>query len=75
MLHNIIEKLGTNAVAKACGVTPGCVSHWKKNGLPGTGTRPDRRGAMYEKRIAKLAGLSVSELREQLDKSEGRQSA
>lgn len=74
MLADIITELGTVRVAKACGVTKGCVSQWKRAGrLPGRGNRPDYRGDRYEKRIAKLAGLTVAELRERIE--EGAQSA
>lgn len=71
MLKDVIESLGGAQVAKACGVTPGAVSHWKRQGyLPGQGPRVDRRGAVYEKRIAKLAGISVTELREWIARQE-----
>ncbi len=68
MLKDVLETLKSSRVAAACGVTPACVSHWKRNGyLPGRGPRKDRRGDFYEKRIARLAGISVSELREWID--------
>lgn len=71
MLKDVIETLTGSQVAKACGVTPACVSHWKRQGyLPGRGPRKDRRGAFYEKRIAKLAGMTVSELRDWIEKQD-----
>lgn len=71
MLTDVIETLTGSKVAKACGVTPACVSHWKKNGyLPGRGPRKDRRGDFYEKRIARLAGMKVSELRAWIDQQD-----
>jgi hypothetical protein len=71
MLKEVIETLGGNSVAKACGVTKGAVSHWKRQGyLPGRGPRADRRGAIYERRIAKLAGITVAELREWIERKE-----
>ncbi len=71
MLKTVVETLGGKEVAKACGVTPGCVSIWKKKGhLPGRGPVADRRGDFYEKRIAKLAGMKVSELREWIAQEE-----
>jgi transcriptional regulator with XRE-family HTH domain len=73
MLKDVIETLGGERIAKACGVTPGAVSHWKRKGyLPGRGPRVDRRGAAYERKIAKLAGVSVAELRDWI---EGRKAA
>lgn len=73
MLKNVIEALGTCKVADACGVTPGCVSHWKRNGhLPGRGTKVDRRGDMYERRIADLAGITLADLREWIESGEKR---
>lgn len=71
MLKDVIETLGGAQVAKACGVTPGAVSHWKRQGyLPGRGPRIDRRGARYEKKIAKLAGITVGELRDWIERKE-----
>jgi hypothetical protein len=68
MLRDVIEELGTVRIAEACGVTPGCVSHWKRNGyLPGRNGRPDRRGEHYERSIAQLAGLSVDQLRQRIE--------
>lgn len=71
MLKDVLETLGQSNVAAACGVTPACVSHWKRLGyLPGRGPRADRRGDVYEKRIARLAGISVSNLREWIEKQD-----
>lgn len=68
MLSDVIDELQGVRVAKACGVTKGAVSIWKRNNrLPGRGSRPDRRGDRYEKRIAKLAGITVAELRERIE--------
>lgn len=71
MLTDVLETLGGKEVADACGVTPGCVSHWKRLGhLPGRGPRADRRGDRYEKAIARLAGCSVQELRAWIDRQD-----
>lgn len=72
MIAQIINTIGTTRVARACGVTPACVSIWKKkDGLPArTGSVEDRR-AHYERVIARLAGMPVKELREQLQEESG----
>lgn len=71
MLKDVLETLGGAKVAEACGVTPGAVSHWKRQGyLPGHGPRVDRRGAVYERRIADLAGMTLAELRAWIESKE-----
>ena len=68
MLRDVIDELKGVRVAEACGVTKGCVSHWRKqNRLPGRGARRDRRGDQHEQAIAKLAGISVAELRKRIE--------
>lgn len=62
MLSDIIDNLGTWNVAEACGVTQQSVYYWKKAGLPSRRSDASRR-AHYERRIAWLAGVPVSELR------------
>lgn len=65
MFVELIENLGTLRVARACGVSKGLVSIWKRNGtLPYT--RPGWRTAKYERAIARLAGIPVSELRQMM---------
>lgn len=64
MLSDVINTLGGSRVAEACGVTKGCVSIWKRKGhLPRRGGRPDARAAVYERRIAELAEITVEDLR------------
>ncbi|RKQ97118.1 hypothetical protein C7446_2537 [Kushneria sinocarnis] len=65
MLAQLIEEIGTVKVAKACGVSKGLVSIWKRNGtLPYK--HPGNRTAGYERAIARLAGMPVAELRKQI---------
>ena len=63
----LLNNLGTRNVAKAVGVTDAAVSKWKSQGrLPVRAGALQMRTAGYEKKIAKLAGISVGELRSRM---------
>ena len=66
----LLNRLGTRKVAQAVGVTDAAVSKWKSQGrLPVREGALQMRTAGYEKKIAKLAGISVGELRKQMKSS------
>lgn len=74
-LKDIINSIGTNRLARECGVTDVAVVHWKRNGLPSRPGRAQKRRAHYERVIARMAGMKVGELRELLAEEEGRREA
>ena len=68
MLSKLISELGTARIARQLGVSKAAVSTWKRNNtLPTT-----RQGALlirtekYEEELAKMAGISVGELRQRI---------
>ncbi|WP_414501689.1 hypothetical protein [Zymobacter sp. IVIA_5232.4 C2] len=70
MLSQLISELGTAKVARQLGVSKAAVSTWKRNNsLPTT-----RQGALlirtekYEAELAKMAGISIDELRQRIAK-------
>lgn len=66
----LLSSLGTRNVAKAVGVTDAAVSKWKSQGrLPVRAGALQMRTASYEKKIAKLAGISVGDLRNRMKTS------
>lgn len=71
-LKELIDQLGTNEVARKCGVTDVAVVYWKRNGLPRRNGKAQVRRAHYERVIAKMAGMRVAELRQMLAEEEAR---
>lgn len=71
-LKELIDQLGTNRVARACGVTDVAVVHWKRKGLPQRKGKAQVKRAHYERVIAKMAGMRVGELRQMLAEEEAR---
>lgn len=72
-LKNIINSIGTNRLARECGVTDVAVVSWKQNGLPTRSGNAQKRRAYYERVIARMAGMKVGELRELVAKEEAEQ--
>ncbi|RUR26815.1 hypothetical protein ELY33_17050 [Vreelandella andesensis] len=70
MLKEIIDSIGTNRLARECGVTDVAVVSWKQKGLPVRRGNAQKRRAHYERVIARMAGMKVGELRELLAKEE-----
>ena len=66
MLKDLIEQHGTRRIARAAGVSPPTVTFWKTYGLPRRVGQSQGRRAHYEKAIARVAGMSVTELRKAL---------
>ena len=68
MLKEIINKHGLEKTALACSVSIGAVRGWKERGLPkASGLAAQKKRARYERALAKLEGISVAELRKQLE--------
>jgi hypothetical protein len=70
MIDTLIDNLGTRNIARACGVSPACVTRWKYYGLPNRTGRVQGRRTHYEKVLAKMAGMKVKELRQALAEKE-----
>jgi hypothetical protein len=70
MLREIINSIGTNRLARECGVTDVAVVSWKQNGLPTSNGNAQKRRAHYERVIARMAGMRVGDLRELIAKEE-----
>lgn len=63
----LLSELGTRNVAKATGVTDAAVSKWKSAGrLPVRAGVIKNRAAAYEDLIARLAEISVQQIREMI---------
>lgn len=69
-LKEIINSIGTNRLAREAGVTDVAVVVWKQRGLPKRKGNAQKRRAHYERVIARMAGMKVSELREVIAKEE-----
>lgn len=73
-MRHVIETLGNSNIARVCGVDKSTVAAWKRKGhLPTRRGVLDRNGVVYEKKIAKLAGISVPELRKWVAEGEEEQ--
>lgn len=61
-LEQLITQIGTSEVARTCGVSRQNVHYWKKHGMPSRPADKLRRQE-FERRIAKLAGMNLKDLR------------
>lgn len=75
MLKDIIERVGTRKIARACGVEPPTATYWKSHGLPQRPGQSQGRRAHYEKAIARAAGIPLAELRKQLAEEDRQRTA